>query len=116
MSRDVDSDSQIGIAGLQFVQTCRAIPEQYDVFKGRRRVGYVRIRSGRFRVDCPNCGDETVLERVFPRSRHTLDANEDWVDIIQNDRPVDWTSAERRKLLNEAARAILAWMQRERSR
>ena len=72
----------------------------------------MRIRSGRFRVDCPECGEETVLERVFPRSRHTLDPNEDWGDIIENNRSVDWTSAGRRELLNEAARAILAWMKR----
>lgn len=47
---------------LKFKQTCFVCPEQYDVFDGKgQQVGYVRLRSGRFRVDYPNCGGETLI-------------------------------------------------------
>jgi len=36
--------------GLLFVQTCGACPEQYDVYKRNRRVGYIRLRHGYFCV------------------------------------------------------------------
>ena len=34
------------IEGLDFKQTCGACPEQYDVFKDEKQVGYVRLRWG----------------------------------------------------------------------
>lgn len=51
--------------GLFFVQTCGACPEQYDVYKGKNQVGYVRLRSGAFRVDAPDCGGATVLSEDY---------------------------------------------------
>ncbi len=50
------------ISGLRFMLTSVACPEQYDVFKGDERVGYVRLRHGTLRVNCPECRAETVLE------------------------------------------------------
>jgi len=50
------------IDGLKLVCTCGACPEQYDVFDGERQVGYLRLRHGHFRADCPDAGGETVYE------------------------------------------------------
>lgn len=33
---------------LRLVKTCHACPEQYDVFDGDRKVGYLRLRHGFF--------------------------------------------------------------------
>jgi len=43
-------------------RTCFACPEQYEAFLNGEQVGYLRLRHGFFRVDCPDCGDETVFE------------------------------------------------------
>lgn len=52
----------VEIDGLKLECTCGACPEQYDVFDGERQVGYLRLRHGHFRADCPDCGGETVYE------------------------------------------------------
>lgn len=50
----MDIEADYVIDGLALVQTCGACPEQYDVFNGRgQNVGYLRLRHGRFSVDCP---------------------------------------------------------------
>jgi hypothetical protein len=36
---------------LRLAKTCPANPEQYDVFHGKRLIGYLRLRHGRFTVD-----------------------------------------------------------------
>lgn len=39
---------------LRLVKTCEASPEQYDVLDGNNQeVGYMRLRWGYFRVQCP---------------------------------------------------------------
>lgn len=44
------------IGDYNFVCTCGACPEQYDVFdKDGCRVGYVRLRRGGLSVECPYC-------------------------------------------------------------
>jgi hypothetical protein len=48
--------------GLKIEMTCSACPEQYDVFKDGRQVGYFRLRHGEFRVDYPECMEETIFE------------------------------------------------------
>lgn len=45
---------------LRLVKTCDACPEQYDVFDGTQQVGYIRLRHGTMRVECPDAGGETV--------------------------------------------------------
>jgi hypothetical protein len=53
--------NEIIIDGLKLVLTCFACPEQYDAFDGRGKlVGYLRLRHGRFTVDVPHCGGETI--------------------------------------------------------
>lgn len=56
------SDCDIG--GCRLVCTCPACPEQYDVFDkdGSLKMGYLRLRHGRFRADVPVCGGYTVYE------------------------------------------------------
>ena len=71
-------------------QTCGACPEQYDAYIGGVQVGYLRLRHGTFRVDCPTSGGETVY-RAYPdgdgcfmdheRARHLAAARQailDW--------------------------------------
>jgi mRNA-degrading endonuclease RelE of RelBE toxin-antitoxin system len=48
--------------GLELKMTCPACPEQYDVFKDGKQVGYFRLRHGEFRVDYQKCGGETIYE------------------------------------------------------
>ena len=50
------------IMGYDVVNTGSACPEQYDVYKDAKQVGYLRLRHGYFRVDVPECGGETVYE------------------------------------------------------
>lgn len=65
MSRDKpDYGDEFVINGIRLVLTCWACPEQYDAFDERgRRVGYLRLRHGTFRVTCPDAEicRETVL-------------------------------------------------------
>lgn len=49
---------------IKLVQTCAACPEQYDAFLDGKQVGYLRLRHGTFRVDYPNCGDETIYSAL----------------------------------------------------
>jgi hypothetical protein len=80
------------IDGLKLVCTCSACPEQYDVFDGDRQVGYLRLRHGWFRADCPDAGNETVHE-AYPRGDGVFD-DED----------------ERVAHLTEAVKKIRKWM------
>jgi hypothetical protein len=51
------------INGYKLVCTSMACPEQYDVFnEAGSRVGYLRLRHGWFRADCPSVGGDTVYE------------------------------------------------------
>jgi hypothetical protein len=51
------------IDGYKLVCTSIACPEQYDVFnEAGSRVGYLRLRHGRFRADCPSVGGDAVYE------------------------------------------------------
>ena len=52
----------IEIQGFTLVQTCGCCPEQYDVFEGEHKVGYLRARNGYFRADYPFAGGDTLYE------------------------------------------------------
>ena len=45
---------------IELVRTCYACPEQYDAYLGGKKVGYLRLRHGEFRVDYPDCMEETI--------------------------------------------------------
>lgn len=55
------------IGNLNFIETCAACPEQYDVYTDdKRKIGYVRLRWGYLRADYIwNNNDETVYDTNF---------------------------------------------------
>lgn len=75
-------------------KTCEACPEQYDAFLDGRQVGYLRLRHGTFRVDCPDSGGETVL-RLHPKGDGVFEPDE------------------REAHLAQAVAAIEAWLARQ---
>ena len=51
------------IKGLDFVCTCFACPEQYDVYDYKEKiVGYVRLRYGNLTCKYPDIGGELIYE------------------------------------------------------
>jgi hypothetical protein len=80
---------------IKLVLTCGACPEQYDAFdETGRMVGYLRLRHGSFRVDCPDSGGTTVY-------------------MAQPDGDGIFTDDERDYYLRHAVAAILKWMKGE---
>lgn len=54
------------IRDLDFVQTCAACPEQYDVFDETGTiVGYVRLRWGNLTCEYPDCGGEVIYSATI---------------------------------------------------
>ena len=53
------------IEGLNFKKTCDACPEQYDVFKGDKMVGYVRLRWGVLSCRYPHSDGEEIYSKSF---------------------------------------------------
>lgn len=57
------------IDDLEFIGTCGACPEQYDVVKNiagdRYQVGYVRLRHSKLRCDFPDVGGGTIFQHAF---------------------------------------------------
>jgi plasmid stability protein len=47
---------------VRLERTCFDFPEQYDAFIGDEKVGYLRLRHGHFRVECPDVYGEMVYE------------------------------------------------------
>ena len=88
------------IQKLNFVETCGACPEQYDVFKGGRQVGYVRLRWGTVTCDFPDCRGDTIYSHSF---------EDGWKGNFADD-------AEREKYLNEIATMLNARIQLEKAR
>ncbi len=60
---------------IRLVLTCSACPEQYDAFDEDVQVGYLRLRHGHFRVDCPDVGGQTVYE-AFTNGDGSFDDDE----------------------------------------
>jgi hypothetical protein len=50
----------IYINGYLLKLTCTACPEQYDVYKNGKKVGYLRLRHGGFTAEYPDCGGKLV--------------------------------------------------------
>lgn len=46
---------------LKLECTCSACPEQYDVYKGDEKIGYLRLRHGGFRADYYNGAGDTEI-------------------------------------------------------
>lgn len=88
------------IQKLEFRETCSSCPEQYDVFKGGRQVGYVRLRWGTVTCDYPNCCGDTIYSHSF---------NDGWKGSFSD-------STEREKYLDEIATMLNARIQLEYAR
>lgn len=77
--RQFDNDVSICIEGYLFHKTCDMCPEQYDVYKGKKQVAYVRLRMGYLTVDAPKCLMELVYEKRYPNDPYKgcFDNNEE---------------------------------------
>lgn len=54
------------IKGLNFIETCSACPEQYDVKDEQgNMVGYVRLRYGGLTCEYPNVNGEVIFSKYF---------------------------------------------------
>lgn len=47
---------------MRLEQTCGACPEQYDVWHGKHKVGYLRLRHGHFRAHFMDVEGEVLYE------------------------------------------------------
>ena len=52
----------MNLDGFDFLQTCNACPEQYDVSLNGKQMAYLRLRHGYFYAAVPDCGGEVVYE------------------------------------------------------
>ena len=50
------------IKKLTLVQTSGVWPEQYDVYKGKKQVGYIRLRHGYSTCEVPDVFGKMVLD------------------------------------------------------
>lgn len=65
------------IKGLNFIKTCSAYPEQYDVQdECGNQVGYVRLRWGELKCDYPDVGGEVIYSACF---------NDNLIGCFEND-------------------------------
>lgn len=62
-----DSDVSICIKGYLFHKTCEAWPEQYDVYKGKRQIAYVRLRMGYLTVEVPDVDGELIYYKNYEK-------------------------------------------------
>ena len=62
-----DGKNLIDVDGLVFHKTCDAYPEQYDVYRGAKQVGYVRLRMGNLTVEVPDVGGELIYYKNYEK-------------------------------------------------
>lgn len=60
---------------IKLVRTCDSCPEQYDAYLGDEKVGYLRLRHGHFRVECPDSGGDWVY-RAYPQGDGAFEETE----------------------------------------
>ena len=61
---------------IELKQTCAWCPEQYDAYSNGKIVGYLRLRSGRFTVECPHVMGKLEFSHEFEDSRNEFDEAE----------------------------------------
>ena len=76
---------------LRFEKTSSACPEQYDVFKGSKQVGYIRLRHGVLSCRYPNTHGEIIYAHQF---------EDEWKGYFENEE-------ERTFYINECKNALL---------
>lgn len=80
--REKTEDSKtVNTVSVNLVNTCQAMPEQYDVFRGERQVGYLRLRHGHFTASYPNHYSERVYEAAVRGSGMFYDHEERTVEL-----------------------------------
>lgn len=60
-----DNSVSIFIEDYLFHKTCEAWPEQYDVYRGKKQVAYIRLRMGRLSVSVPDVGGEVIYYKDY---------------------------------------------------
>lgn len=54
---------------IEIIKTCDACPEEYHVFikenNEKKKIGYLRLRWGRFTVEYPSASGECIYEKSF---------------------------------------------------
>lgn len=68
---------------IQLVNTCRAVPEQYDVFMDNQKIGYLRLRHGRFSAKYPSHFGEEVYSNEEVRGIGFFHNQEERVNEIR---------------------------------
>lgn len=63
--RQFNNDVSICIKGYLFHKTCEAWPEQYDVYKGKKQVAYVRLRMGNLTACIPDICGKLIYHKNF---------------------------------------------------
>ncbi len=63
------------IKSIVLHNTCFCCPEQYDAYLNGIRVGYLRLRHGRFTVECPDTGGDLVYSG-YPKGDGRFDPDE----------------------------------------
>ena len=75
----VDEDGTLldrEIKGVRLIRTCYACPQQYDAFIGKKQVAYLRLRHGRFTVECPDVGG-TLVYSGYPKGDGIFETEEE---------------------------------------
>lgn len=62
------------ILGCTLIKTCKAFPEQYDVFYKGEQVGYIRLRHGYMSVEYPDVDGKLVYEKEFRFEKGEFDS------------------------------------------
>jgi hypothetical protein len=83
-TREDYGDADYVIDGLEFVGTCSACPEQYDVYLGTKQVGYVRLRWGHLYCDYPDVSGEDLYSYEFEEGfKGCFDSEEERLDHLK---------------------------------
>ena len=63
---------------IKLVQTCSSCPQQYDAYDKEtgKQVGYLRLRHGRFTVECPDVAGIPVL-CTYPKGDGIFEEDEE---------------------------------------
>jgi len=66
------------IMGFNLIQTCPSNPEQYDVYLGKLKVGYLQLMDGKFKAMFPDdSGEQVYLD--FPGGQDSFEELERYV-------------------------------------
>ena len=63
--RQFNISESIIIDGYLFHKTCEAWPEQYDVYKGKKQVAYVRLRMGNLTARVPDVDGKLIYHKNY---------------------------------------------------